>query len=119
MATSEQLDRNPGIAPELTAFQLKILFVLAEEPRYGLAVKRELQTYYDEEVNHGRLYPNLNELIGLGLVEKNELDKRTNEYSLTDDGFQTLYGELDWMFAKLSSGSEGADGLAMLVSRYT
>ena len=118
MATSEELVRNPGIARELTAFQLKILFVLAEEPRYGLAVKRELQTYYDAEVNHGRLYPNLNELIGLGLVEKSELDKRTNEYSLTEEGFQAILGELDWMAGKLSSRSAGTGELETLLSRY-
>jgi DNA-binding PadR family transcriptional regulator len=118
MATSETITPTQGIARDLTAFQLKILFVLAEEPRYGLAVKRELQTYYDEEVNHGRLYPNLNELIGLGLVEKRELDKRTNEYSLTEDGFGTIREELDWMCGKLSAGSEGAEHLETLFSKH-
>lgn len=118
MATSKHLARTPGIAPDLTAFQLKILFVLAEEPRYGLAVKRELQNYYEGEVNHGRLYPNLDELIGMGLVEKRELDKRTNEYSLTEAGFRTIYGEMDWMFGKLASASDGTEDLDTLLSRY-
>ena len=31
---------TPGIARELTAFQQNILTILAEEARYGLAVKR-------------------------------------------------------------------------------
>ncbi|ELZ20434.1 PadR family transcriptional regulator [Natrinema limicola JCM 13563] len=35
---------------------------------YGLAIKRELEDYYGTEVNHGRLYPNLDELVDLGLV---------------------------------------------------
>jgi hypothetical protein len=70
-------------ARDLTAFQQNVLLVLAEESRYGLAIKRELEDYYDEEVNHGRLYPNLDTLIERGLVEKSELDKRTNEYAVT------------------------------------
>ncbi len=37
----------------LTAFQQNILIILAEESRYGLAVKEELETYYQDEVNHG------------------------------------------------------------------
>jgi transcriptional regulator, PadR family len=42
---------------DLTAFQQNILVILAQEPMYGLAIKRRLQQYYDDEVNHGRLYP--------------------------------------------------------------
>jgi DNA-binding PadR family transcriptional regulator len=96
----------PEIAPELTAFQQNVLTILAEEPRYGLAIKRELQSYYDEEVNHGRLYPNLDELIEMGLLEKSELDKRTNEYALTEDGHQVLINQLNWMTSKYVSDEE-------------
>jgi DNA-binding PadR family transcriptional regulator len=102
----EASTNTPEIAPELTAFQQNILTILAEKPRYGLAVKRELQSYYDEEVNHGRLYPNLDELIELGLLEKSELDKRTNEYALTDDGHQVLLNQLDWMTSRYVSDEE-------------
>ena len=83
-------------ARELTAFQKNILTVLAEQPRYGLAIKRELEAYYDEEVNHGRLYPNLDDLVDDGLVEKNALDKRTNEYGLTEAGFEAVRDDLTW-----------------------
>jgi hypothetical protein len=37
---------------------------------------------------------------------------------LTDQGFQTIYGELDWMFAKLSSAAEGTEQIGGLLSRY-
>lgn len=40
--------------------------ILSEEARYGLAVKRELDEYYGSEVNRGRLYPNLDELVEMG-----------------------------------------------------
>jgi DNA-binding PadR family transcriptional regulator len=42
------------------------------------------------DINHGRLYPNLDELVDRGLIEKSELDKRTNEYSLSDAGEQLI-----------------------------
>ncbi len=43
---------------DLTGFQRDILYIIAgiEEP-HGLAVKAELDDYYEQEINHGRLYP--------------------------------------------------------------
>ncbi|GGL32587.1 PadR family transcriptional regulator [Halarchaeum grantii] len=96
------------VARDLTAFQKNILVVLAEEPRYGLAVKRELEDYYDEEVNHGRLYPNLDDLVNKGLVEKSELDKRTNQYALTDDGLEAVLDDLSWALGKFIVNDERA-----------
>jgi Predicted transcriptional regulators len=84
-------------AQDLTAFQQNILTILAEEPRYGLAVKRELEAYYGSEVNHGRLYPNLDDLVDEDLVEKSELDKRTNQYALTDAGHDVILGQIEWV----------------------
>jgi DNA-binding PadR family transcriptional regulator len=97
---------TPDVAPELTAFQQTILTVLAEEARYGLAIKRELESYYGSEVNHGRLYPNLDDLVGLGLVEKSELDKRTNEYALTDEGYEVLREQLAWTLSKVATDEQ-------------
>jgi DNA-binding PadR family transcriptional regulator len=87
---------------DLTQFQLDILAILAgdgtpEETNYGLAIKRALEGLYGEEVNHGRLYPNLDDLIEKGLVEKDPLDKRTNQYALTDTGRGVLDARLDWL----------------------
>ena len=87
---------RPHSARDLTAFQQTILVVLAESPRYGLAIKRELESFYGEEVNHGRLYPNLDDLVREGLIEKSELDKRTNEYALTDQGLAAVEDLLAW-----------------------
>ena len=118
MAQAEAETHTPGLVSELTAFQQNILTVLAEEPRYGLAVKRELQSYYDEEVNHGRLYPNLDELIELGLVEKSELDKRTNEYGLTEDGFEALLEQLDWVLEKITSDHDRTADVTELLDQH-
>jgi len=45
---------------DLTGFQRDLLTVTAgiEEP-HGLAIKDELEDYYEKEIHHGRLYPNL------------------------------------------------------------
>ncbi|MFB6141978.1 MAG: PadR family transcriptional regulator [Halorientalis sp.] len=82
---------------DLTAFQRDLLYVLAglDEP-HGLAVKAELEEYYEGEVNHGRLYPNLDDLVEQGYVEKGEIDRRTNSYELTDAGEEVLARRRDW-----------------------
>lgn len=56
---------------DLTGFQRDLLFVLSglDDP-HGLAIKHELEVYYQTEIHHGRLYPNLDELVGKGLAEK-------------------------------------------------
>jgi DNA-binding PadR family transcriptional regulator len=117
MSEAQTVTDTPGIAKELTAFQQNILTILAEEPRYGLAIKRDLEAYYDSEVNHGRLYPNLDELVEMGLVEKSELDKRTNQYALTDDGYEAVLDQLDWMFDKIVTDGERADDIEALIER--
>jgi DNA-binding PadR family transcriptional regulator len=118
MSEAQTVTDSPGIARELTAFQQNILTILAEEARYGLAIKRELETYYSSEVNHGRLYPNLDDLVEMGLVEKSELDKRTNQYELTEAGVQALVGRLDWMLGKFVTDEERADAVSGLLRRH-
>jgi len=109
---------DSGTARDLTAFQRNILVILSEEPMYGLAVKRELEGYYGSEVNHGRLYPNLDDLVELGLVEKSELDKRTNQYELTDEGYDAVLDQLGWTLSKLVTDEQRADEVrALLQSR--
>ncbi|QCC57335.1 PadR family transcriptional regulator [Natrinema thermotolerans] len=89
-------------AVDLTKFQVRILAILTADDRYGLAVKEELSAYYGEEINHGRLYPNLDKLVDQDLVEKSELDKRTNNYSVTDRGQRALAHETEWLEDQIS-----------------
>lgn len=102
-------------ARDLTAFQYNILVILSDEAMYGLAIKRRLESYYDSEVNHGRLYPNLDDLVEAGYVEKSELDKRTNQYALTDDGYDVVVGQLEWVFSNFVTDEDRADELRALV----
>jgi PadR family transcriptional regulator PadR len=82
---------------DLTGFQRDLLVVIAglDDP-HGLAIKEELEEYYESDVNHGRLYPNLDELVEKGLVEKGEKDRRTNVYHLTRRGDRELDARQDW-----------------------
>ena len=82
---------------DLTAFQRDCLYVIAglEDP-HGLAVKSELEDYYESEIHAGRLYPNLDELVEIGLVNKGEEDRRTNFYRLTDRGRRELDARREW-----------------------
>lgn len=91
---------------ELTGFQRDLLYVVdgLGNP-HGLAIKDELDDYYDTEVHHGRLYPNLNTLVEKGLVEKGEKDKRTNVYVITDKGRRKLDARREWENQYLASGS--------------
>ncbi|MFD1586957.1 PadR family transcriptional regulator [Halorientalis brevis] len=117
MSETQTVEANLDVARELTAFQQNILVILSEEPRYGLAIKRELESYYDSEVNHGRLYPNLDDLVEMGLVEKSELDKRTNQYALTEKGKEAVLDQLAWVFNKFVTEDERADELEALIEQ--
>lgn len=82
---------------DLTGFQRDLLYVIAgsDEP-HGLAIKEDIEAYYGTEVNHGRLYPNLDTLVEKGLVEKGQIDQRTNSYTLTQRGTREIDARRDW-----------------------
>ena len=82
---------------DLTGFQRDMLYIIAgqDEP-HGLAIKDELEEYYQTEIHHGRLYPNLDTLVEKGLVEKGQHDRRTNRYSLTSRGRRELAARSEW-----------------------
>ena len=82
---------------DLTGFQRDLLYVIAglDGPK-GLAIKERLDKYYGTEINHGRLYPNLDALVEKGLVEKGRIDDRTNAYTLTQRGERELEARREW-----------------------
>lgn len=82
---------------DLTGFQRDLLYVIAglDEP-HGLAIKEELETYYEKEIHHGRLYPNLDTLVDTELVKKGQLDRRTNFYTLTGRGEREITARTEW-----------------------
>ena len=82
---------------DLTGFQRDLMYAISglDEP-YGLAIKEALQEYRSEEVNHGRLYPNLDTLVEKGYVEKGQKERRTNLYTLTDDAREAIDARRQW-----------------------
>ncbi|ADJ14435.1 PadR family transcriptional regulator [Halalkalicoccus jeotgali] len=75
----------------LTAFQRDVLMTTAElGASHGLGIKSRVEEHYETEINHGRLYPNLDTLVEEGLVEKSSRDRRTNEYRVTERGRDLL-----------------------------
>ncbi|MFC6716016.1 PadR family transcriptional regulator [Natrialbaceae archaeon GCM10025810] len=82
---------------ELTGFQRDLLYVIAgfDHPS-GQEVKEEVEQYYSSEINHGRLYPNLDTLVNKELVEKGELDRRTNYYDLNESGEELIEKRREW-----------------------
>lgn len=82
---------------DLTAFRRDILYVVSglERP-HGLSIKEELEKYYTKEVNHGRLYPNLDYLVERGYLRKGKADRRTNWYEVTDRGREVLESRRGW-----------------------
>lgn len=82
---------------QLTAFQRDVLYTVGKlgDP-HGLAIKDELEAYYESEVNHGRLYPNLDQLVEQGLIKKAAKDNRTNEYRLTGHAQDEIRQRQDW-----------------------
>lgn len=94
--TEKQLISTETYA-ELSGFQRDLLVVIAglDSPK-GLTIKEELEKYYEEEIHHGRLYPNLDTLVEEGLVDKLSIDKRSNGYVLTLLGKRHLRTRWTW-----------------------
>ncbi|MCU4925421.1 PadR family transcriptional regulator [Halobacteria archaeon AArc-dxtr1] len=83
---------------ELTGFQRDLLYVIAGKNRpSGQEILDDINEYIDQPVTHGRLYPNLDTLVELDLVEKGELDRRTNYYALTPRGQRSLEQRQAWV----------------------
>lgn len=106
----KQHPEEPQPPTELTGFQRDLLVVierLSGDRPNGVAVRQCLEQYHDSEVNHGRLYQNLRELIDKGYVEKRPLDGRTNMYRPTETGraWIAVYGE--WVANCAADGGTG------------
>lgn len=84
---------EPAIPTHLTSFQRDLLVAAARQGPTERA--RELSDYleshgYEGRITNGQLYPNLDELVDLGLVEKSAYNRRSHSYRITDDGRRVL-----------------------------
>ncbi len=96
----------------MTGFKRDLLLTVARlsgTNPYGKVIKQELEDHYGEPINHGRLYQNLDELVGNGLVEKLPLDGRTNVYRLTNRAETQLRAHRQWEDECLLAVEENCD----------
>jgi DNA-binding PadR family transcriptional regulator len=95
---------------DLTMFQIDILTVCARLEASlgnvkGLAIKDGLEDVIEKPVNHGHLYPNLDELAAKGLIEKGKIDDRSNFYRVTEEGFRVLDERRDHIARAVDGGA--------------
>ncbi|SDJ39285.1 PadR family transcriptional regulator [Natronorubrum texcoconense] len=83
---------------DLTGFQRDLLYVIAgaDQPS-GQDVKSEIEAYYSADINHGRLYPNLDTLVNKELVDKGQHDRRTNYYEISEKGSRSIDDRQRWI----------------------
>lgn len=96
--TLEIVSSPQPLAP-LTGFKRDQLFVirmLADQNPHGLVIKGTLDEYYDDEINQGRFYQNLGDLVEEGYVEKHPIDGRTNAYLMSPAGAERLEAHHQW-----------------------
>jgi DNA-binding PadR family transcriptional regulator len=81
---------------ELTGFQRDLLYIIAGADRpSGQQIKESISEDVGE-VNHGRLYPNLDTLVDRGLVIKGQHDRRTNFYEISEEGKEAIRRRREW-----------------------
>ncbi len=92
---------------ELTGFQRDLMYVIAnnDEPS-GQDIRRRIEPYYDSDINHGRLYPNLETLVEEGYIVKGSKDERTNFYKITKKGKDAIIHRQQWEKSKLQNFRE-------------
>ena len=89
---------------ELTGFQRDLLYVIAGSDRpSGQEIKERIGKDVGE-VNHGRLYPNLDALVEEGLVDKGQQDRRTNYYTISETGEEAIRERREWENQYVSPG---------------
>lgn len=100
MTTMSEKTENLEAPLELTGFQRDLLVVIArldEQRPHGKEIKHELSNDYADEINSGRLYQNLRELISQELVVTRPIDGRTKAYYLSDRGHEWLKIYQEWV----------------------
>lgn len=75
----EQLNNQTGFRRDL------LRFMNEGESYSGQEIKDKAEMVYPE-INHGRLYPNLDTLVENGLITRGQRDRRTNSYEITSKG---------------------------------
>jgi DNA-binding PadR family transcriptional regulator len=82
---------------DYTAFQRDLLWALSHDDTHnGRSLKTELDDYYGEDLDHGRLAQTLDALVEDDFVAKRTHHERTTEYRLTEHGRRALSARQAW-----------------------
>ncbi|RDZ39371.1 DNA-binding protein [Haloferax sp. Atlit-19N] len=88
---------------DLTGFQQQLVKAVIEfeneerESPYGVQVKRSLSEWYGHEVTNAQIYPNIDDLVEMDVLDREPLDRRTNAVQSTPLARQMLAGEAEHM----------------------
>lgn len=82
----------------LTGFQRDLLVTTAglNEPS-GQSIKAVLEEQRGDKITHGRLYPNLDTLVEKEFIQKGEINRRANYYTISKTGQDALNQYLEWV----------------------
>jgi PadR family transcriptional regulator, regulatory protein PadR len=91
---------------DLTGFQRDLLYIIAGcDETYEFRIKDELESYYQTEVTHDRLYPNLDTLVNAELLEARQHTNQPDEYVMTVQGQNEVETRRKWENNYLKSDS--------------
>ena len=72
---------------DLTGFERDLIVEIYQmEQPSGQGIRGRMEAEHGEVVTTGQLYPNLDDLVDYGLLDKGEQNRRTNYYEVTNDG---------------------------------
>lgn len=82
---------------DLTGFQRDLLYIIAGcDETYEFRIKDKLESYYETEVTHDRLYPNLDALVSAELLERRRHNNQPDEYVMTVQGQKEVETRREW-----------------------
>jgi DNA-binding PadR family transcriptional regulator len=93
-ATSVQADERFSGFGRYAGPATLILSSLAEGPKHGYALTKDIERFADVRLAPGTLYEALSRLEGQGLIESVESDDRRRPYKLTAVGAEALRSHL-------------------------
>ncbi|MFC7008482.1 helix-turn-helix transcriptional regulator [Halalkalicoccus salilacus] len=87
----------------LTGFQRDVLYVIAEldEPS-GSEIKDHLEEYYGNPVDRGQLYPNIDLIAEVELINKHRKNEQRNSHTLNAKGYHEIKARQEWEDERLS-----------------
>ena len=87
----EEIFGEPRIISEieLGLLQMQILWVLNRNPTHGYDIMKQMQVLKSTKVTQGTLYPTLQRLVDLDLIEKEESDRKII-YHINEKGRQIM-----------------------------